>query len=94
MKLILKFKGQFFLFDVKTKIYIDDVFHSKQSTKRGFQVEIPLTKSNMKIKVSIGGIRNSTYNLSDLDPNSTYVVSLHYNTILGQYSNQLDITKI
>lgn len=93
-KLILKFKGQFFLFDIKTKIYINGKFHSKQSTKRGFQIEIPIDKDAMNIKASIGGFRNSNYSIKDLNIYKTYVASLHYNTILGQYSNQLDITEI
>ena len=90
----ISFEGQYFLFDTKTKIFIDGIEHSSHSTKSGFSVDIPVKRDTMNIKVSLGGMKSTTYDLSELDLFKKYYLRLSYDTTWGKYSKKIIFSEI
>jgi len=91
--LSITWDGQFFLFDVKTELYINGVFHSKQSTKKGFNVTIPLDNSNIKVKLTLLGLKSTELNLN-VDPKFSYKMKIFYDTVWGKYSDKYELKQI
>ncbi|PCI98009.1 MAG: hypothetical protein COB15_06655 [Flavobacteriales bacterium] len=89
----ISFEGQYFLFDTKTKIFIDGVEHSSHSTKSGFSVDIPIESDIMNIKVSLGGVKSTTYDLTELDLFKKYYLRLSYDTTWGKYSKKINFSE-
>lgn len=69
------FKGKYFIFDGKTKLYINGVFHSKQSIKKGFDIKVPINNSNMDISLKHP---KSTEIPLVLDVNYSYILEIFY----------------
>ncbi|MFN3756686.1 MAG: zinc ribbon domain-containing protein [Flavobacterium sp.] len=86
-------EGQFFLFDVKTEVYINGAFHSKQSTKKGFNIVIPLDNNNIKVKLSLLGLKSTELNLN-LYTKFSYEMEIFYDTIWGKYSDKYELKQI
>jgi hypothetical protein len=89
----ISFGGQWFLFDAKTKLFIDDKLHSTHSTKQGFSVDIPIEKSKLNIKVTLGGMKSTTYELDELELNKQYELDLIYDNIWGKYSKKFNFSE-
>lgn len=85
-KITIIFKGQWFLFDAKTSIYVDGELISVESTKKGFEVVVPLKSPEMKIKVELGGMKSTTYELSEIDMTKNCLFELIYDNMWGKYS--------
>lgn len=85
--------GQFFLFDVKTEIFINGVFHSKQSTKKGFNITIPISNELIKIKLSLLGLKSTEFNLN-IDPKHSYQMKVSYDTAWGKYSDKFELKQL
>jgi hypothetical protein len=85
--------GQFFLFDVKTEIAINGSFHSKQSTKKGFSITIPLENESIKIKLSLLGLKSTELNLNT-DPKFSYKIKVFYDTVWGKYSDKYELKQL
>lgn len=88
----IKWNGQFFLMDIKTAIYVNDTLHSKQSTKKGFSVSVPITNGQMNIKLKLGP-KSTTYNIP-LDSSKDYILNLKYNDTLGKYDKKYDLETV
>ncbi len=86
--LILKFDGQWFLFDTKTKLFVNNHLHSTHSTKNGFRVEIPLNSNSITIKLLLSGIKSTEFEIEELLNNKKYSMDLSYDTIRGRYSSK------
>jgi hypothetical protein len=86
-------EGQFFLFDVKTEIFINGVFHSKQSTKKGFNITIPLSNELIKVKLSLLGLKSTELNLN-IDPKHSYQMKVSYDTAWGKYSDKFELKQL
>ena len=86
-------KGQFFLFDVKTEVSINGAFHSKQSTKKGFNILIPLDNNNIKVKLSLLGLKSTELNLN-LDTKFSYEMEIFYDSFWGKYSDKYELKQI
>ena len=86
-------EGQFFLFDVKTEIFINDVFHSKESTKKGFNITIPISNELIKIKLSLLGLKSTEFNLN-IDPKHSYQMKVSYDTAWGKYSDKFELKQL
>lgn len=91
--LTVGFKGQWFLFDAKTKLFVNNVLHSTHSTKQGFSVQIPITSENISIKVVLMSIKSTVYDLEELDKSKDYSLGLIYDTAWGKYSNKFNIVE-
>ncbi len=86
----IKFNGQWFLFDAKTKLFVNGILHSTHSTKNGFDVDIELTSDKISLKLVLAGTKSTTYELSELDLNKNYKMELEYNNTWGRYSNKFN----
>ena len=84
------FPGQWFLVDAKTKIFVNGAYHSTHSTKEGFSIEVPLTKNPLELKLVIG-MKNTKYELANLDPNRNYILTLEYSDSSGKYSSKFKL---
>jgi hypothetical protein len=91
--LSITWDGRFALFDVKTELYINGVFHSKQSTKKGFNVTIPLDNSNIKVKLTLLGWTSTELNLN-VDPKFSYKMKIFYDAVWGKYSDKYELKQI
>lgn len=91
--LTVHFDGQWFLFDAGTEIYINNKLHSKQSTKQGFKVTIPIQKETIEIKIVLAKIKTSTYLLEELDISKSYDFQLYYDNMRGRYSKKYKLTE-
>jgi hypothetical protein len=88
-------EGQFFLFDGKTAVYINGAFHSKQSTKKGFNIVIPLDNKNIKVKLSLLGLMfKSTEYWVNLDTKFSYEMEIFYDSFWGKYSDKYELKQI
>lgn len=86
----ISFNGQWFLIDAKTKLFIDNELHSTHSTKKGFSVCIPLISESLEIKVVLGGIKSTIYELEELEINKGYHLELTYDNTWGKYSKNFN----
>lgn len=91
--IIISFTGQWFLYSPKTKIYINGILHSENSTKQGFSQKIDLENSTIQIKVKIG-FRSTEYSLTNLEKHSNYSLKLIYNDMWGKYDKDYELSKI
>jgi hypothetical protein len=91
--LTISFSGQWFLFDAKTKLFVNDDLHSTHSTKQGFNVRIPIMTDKISIKVVLASIKSTVYELQELDKSKDYTLGLIYDTAWGKYSNKFNITE-
>jgi hypothetical protein len=91
--LTVSFKGQWFLFDAKTQLFINNVLHSTHSTKNGFRVEIPIASEEISIKVVLMSIKSTEYKLEELDKSKDYSFGLIYDSAWGKYSNKFNIVE-
>jgi hypothetical protein len=91
--LTVGFKGQWFLFDAKTQLFVNNVLHSTHSTKQGFSVQIPITSEKISIKVVLMSIKSTVYDLEELDKSKDYSLGLIYDTAWGKYSNKFNIVE-
>lgn len=86
--LTVRFAGQWFLIDAKTKIFVNGNLHSIHSTKGGFNAEIPIEKENMTIKVVLAGLKSTSFDLTNLQMTNNYLLELKYNDTWGKYSDE------
>lgn len=91
--LTVGFKGQWFLFDAKTQLFVNDVLHSTHSTKQGFSVQIPISSEKISIKVVLMSIKSTVYELEELDQSKDYSLGLIYDSAWGKYSNKFNIVQ-
>tara|TARA_B100000963_G_scaffold246188_1_gene215559 strand:- start:1817 stop:2296 length:480 start_codon:yes stop_codon:yes gene_type:complete len=84
----VSFEGQYFLFDVKTKIFLNGNQHSSHSTKKGFSSIIPFTDDNIELKISLAGMKSTTFNIEELDSRKEYFLKLEYDVAWGKYSDE------
>jgi hypothetical protein len=89
--LTISFSGQWFLFDAKTQLFVNNELHSTHSTKKGFSVRIPITSDKMSIKVVLMSIKSTVYELEELNKSRDYSLGLIYDTTWGKYSNKFNI---
>ena len=89
----ISFDGQWFLFDAKTKLIINDELHSIHSTKKGFYVSIPIQKESITLKVVLAGIKSTIFELEELELDKNYHLGLIYDTVWGKYSNEFNFTE-
>ncbi len=81
------FKGEWFLIDAKTDVYVNDTFATKGSVKDGFQFEIENTAILPVIKLK-NLLTSKTIALPTLDINKSYLIELEYSRIWGNYSSK------
>jgi len=91
--LTVSFSGQWFLFDAKTQLFVNNELHSTHSTKQGFSVKIPITSDKMSIKVVLMSIKSTIYELEELDKSKDYSLGLIYDSTWGKYSNKFNIVE-
>lgn len=89
--LTISFSGQWFLFDAKTKLFVNNDLHSIHSTKQGFNVRIPIITDKISIKVVLASIKSTVYELEGLDKSKDYTLSLIYDVNWGRYSKKFNI---
>ena len=89
----LVFDGLWFLFDVKTKIYINGVLLSSESTKNGFQLTIPIDSTKLEIELSLLGIKSTKFKVEEIDLYKNYTMTFFYDKNWGKYSDKYQITE-
>src|SRR5665213_2464629 len=87
------YDDQWFLFDAKTKLFVNDELHSTHSIKNGFNVKIPIVSDKMVIKVVLMSIKTTIYELEELDKSKDYSFGLIYDTVWGKYSDKFNLTE-
>lgn len=87
----LRFPGQWFLFDSSTKLFVNDQLHSTHSTKKGFDIEIPIDNSTISLKLILAGIKSTAYIIEDLDLGKNYSIEFTYDNVWGRYSKQVKL---
>lgn len=92
--LTVRFPGQWFLVDAKTKIFVNGNLHSTHSTKNGFNAEMPIEMENMTIKVVLAGLKSTSFDLINLKRTNNYVLELKYNDTWGKYSDEPNFSEI
>ena len=91
--IMVSFEGQYFLFDAKTKIFLNGNLHSTHSTKKGFAVLIAFSDDSIELKVSLAGVKSTIYTIDELDVKKEYFLTLEYDTTWGKYSNEFKFTE-
>ena len=91
--IMVSFEGQYFIFDAKTKIFLNGNLHSTHSTKKGFAALIPFSDDSIELKVSVAGLKSTIYNIDELDVKKEYFLTLEYDTTWGKYSNNFKFTE-
>lgn len=89
--LTIYFSGIWLLFDAKTKIFIDGKLHSIQSTKKGFEIKIPLKLPDLKIELIFMGMKTTRIELSELNTAKNYIIELEYDSNWGKYSDKINL---
>lgn len=84
----VSFEGQYFLFDAKTKIFVNGNLHSTHSTKKGFSSTIPFNDESIELKISLAGLKSTTFNIEELDSKKEYFLQLEYDVTFGKYSDE------
>jgi hypothetical protein len=92
-KFTLGFKGSWSLFDAKTKIFINNELLFTESTKNGFEVSFPIQNSEIKVKLLVGGINSTVYNIEEIELHKNYKLTLNFDKTSGKYSNQFNIVE-
>ncbi len=92
--LYVSFPGEWLLVDSSTKIFVDGNLHSTQSIKNGFNVEIPIISAKITLKLVLGGLRTTTYELNGLDISKDYSMRISYSSTMGKYSNEFTLSEI
>jgi hypothetical protein len=86
--LSISFAGHWFIVDASTELFINDELHSTHSTKSGFSVSIPIQSDKIILKLVLGGMRTTTYEIEELDATKNYSMELIYSDMWGRYSNK------
>ncbi len=86
-KVTVHFKGQWFLFEATTTIFVDGYEHSDHSTKKGFTIEVPITNDEMIIETYING-DSTKFCITELDEFSNYQIELFFSRTWGKFSNK------
>ncbi len=87
----VSFGGQWFLFDSKTKIFVNNELHSTHSTKKGFLAIIPIESNSIQLKVVLGGIKSTVFEIDELNLGTNYFLELFYDDFRGRYSNDFNL---
>jgi hypothetical protein len=89
----LNFKGNWSVFDATTKIYIDNELLFTESTKKGFEVSFPIQSSEIKLRLVVGGVNSTIYNIDEIEPYKNYKLILNFDKMVGKYNNQFNIVE-
>ncbi|WP_116786856.1 SHOCT domain-containing protein [Flavobacterium psychrotrophum] len=81
-----------FFFDVKTKIFINGTLLSAESTKRGFDLIAPISGRELSIRLVLGGMKSTTYEITEIEPNKDYTMTFSYDLTWGKYSNNFNLS--
>lgn len=92
-ELTISFPGQWFLFDAKIKLFVNKELHSTHSIKKGFSVQIPITSSDLNLKVILGGMKSTVYEINELKTNENYELELVYDDTWGKFSKKFNFTE-
>lgn len=87
----VKFPGQWFLFDMKTKIFANGNLIASESTKQGFDVKVPLTSDKITLKIALGRLKSTVFELSDINQTKNYNLKLEYDNSWGKFSKESKI---
>lgn len=91
--LTISFGGHWFLFDLKTKLFIDGGLHSTHSTKNGFTVKIPIESDNITLKLQIMELESTIFEIEDLDIQKNYSMIVKYSRMWGKYSSKFNFSE-
>ena len=84
----INFKGAPALWSFATKLYINNLYHSTLSTKKGFTISIPIPSKRLTIKLIWGELKTTSYELEELEIGKNYYVELLWDRSIGSYSNE------
>jgi hypothetical protein len=90
-KFTLSFKGNWSLFDAKTKILINNELRYTEFTKRGFEVSFPIENSQMKLELIVGGVNSTIFDIKKIEVHKNYIMVLNFNKTWGKYNNNFKI---
>lgn len=88
--LTIIYKGKYFLFDRKTKIFFNDIFHSEQSIKNGFEISIPITEEKNILKIEYP---KTTLIHLELEKEFSYEIEIFYDEDLDKFSDKYKMIK-
>lgn len=88
---ILSFKGNWSLFDAKTKIFINNELCFTESTKNGFEVSFPIESAQIKLKMVVGGVNSTIFDIKEIELHKNYKMELSFDRTCGKYNNNFKI---
>lgn len=87
------FAGQWFLFDAKTRIFVNSELHSTHSTKNGFSSKIPIESDCISLRLEINELESTTFEIDDLDIKKNYTIIVEYSRMWGKYSSKFNFSE-
>jgi|LakMenEpi05May12_1017382.scaffolds.fasta_scaffold05026_1 hypothetical protein len=91
--LTVSFAGQWFLFDAKTRVFVNSDLHSTHSTKNGFSLKIPIESDCISLRLEINELESTTFEIEDLDIKKNYTMLVEYSRIWGKYSSKFNFSE-
>lgn len=89
----LIYHGVWILFDIETLIYLDDKLISKQSTKNGFDIIIPLRNDQYEVNLKLKILFRLTTIKINVNPLVENIILLDYSRLNGAFSSKFKIIK-
>ena len=87
----IDFTGTWFLVDSRVDIYVNGIFYTSESIKKGFTIKIEFDSSELEIKLKLGGIRVTKYRLCGLNTLKNYTMYISHNRITGKFNNSFKL---
>jgi hypothetical protein len=91
--LTVTYPGKYFLFDANTKLYVNGELHSTHSTKKGFNVKLPIHSESITLKFVLSGMISTTYEIEELDKVKDYFMELIIDETWGNYSSKFNFSE-
>jgi len=76
-----------------TKIFINNVYKFKESTRSGFSVKVPIESSQMNIKTELFADGVTQFSLKELNVHKNYSMELEFSKSVGYYSSKYKLTE-
>jgi hypothetical protein len=91
-ELVIDYKGDWFAFNWKFQIYLDDI-HIGEGNNKGMRISFPTKIGRHKLKLDLLRIRSQTFDIEILEP-CKYHIKLIYSRIWGNFKIEKSVYSI